>query len=81
MNCQRCESDRVLIIGGHGQDRFYATFQDYEKDGYAPHIENVCGGDDINIEVCLECGQMQGTWPVKENPPDEDDRWKKTKNA
>ena len=41
-----------------------APYLDYEHDGYLPELPNVGGGDDVEIEICLECGQVQGEWPV-----------------
>jgi DNA-directed RNA polymerase subunit RPC12/RpoP len=34
-------------------------------DGYLPNIKNLGGGDDLEISVCLDCGQAQGDWPVE----------------
>jgi hypothetical protein len=36
-------------------------------DGYAPLIPKVCGGDDINIAFCLDCGQIQNFTPLSDN--------------
>ena len=63
MNCQRCNSDRVLIGGGKSSDLNDFRFKDVHKDGYVPGVENVGGGDYYEIKVCLECGQTQGKWP------------------
>ena len=75
MSCQNCESDRIFKIDGKCSDLCSALFkgQDVESD-YAPYIDNVCGGDYIRVTVCLECGQVQGKFPV-ESPdmPIEDD--------
>ena len=32
-------------------------------DGYLPYISDICGGDDVDIKICMECGQTQGTFP------------------
>ena len=68
MTCQRCESDRLLRVDGHSEDRASAYFKDQSREAdYLPYIDDICGGDDFSITVCLECGQMQGTFP-KEDP-------------
>lgn len=66
--CQQCESERVIFVQGHGKDLNYisAPYLKYEHDGYLPDIPNVGGGDDIEVNVCLECGQVQGKWPVSD---------------
>ena len=61
--CQRCNSDRLLSGGGKSSDMNHFNYKDVDRGGYVPYIENVGGGDDIYIEVCLECGQLQGAWP------------------
>lgn len=81
MKCQRCGSDRVLCGGGKSSDMndFYVGDQAVWHDGstrtdkkpgvacYVPYNLNIGGGDYIEIAVCLDCGQMQGTWPVPDN--------------
>jgi hypothetical protein len=37
-----------------------------EKEGYAPQINNVCGGDDTDFELCATCGKLHGFTPVTE---------------
>lgn len=38
-----------------------------EIEGYLPHDLGIGGGDDVDITVCLDCGQLQGTWPLPES--------------
>ena len=61
--CQNCQSDRLFKISSHGKDMHGWEFRGRRGNGYAPFVEGICGGDDTNITVCLECGQLQGTWP------------------
>lgn len=35
--------------------------------GYAPSLSDICENDYTDLSVCLECGQLQGTFP-KETP-------------
>lgn len=68
MACQSCESERVISVGGKASDMHFvaAPHLDYEHDGYLPSIPNIGGGDYTEFDVCLECGQVQGEWPVSD---------------
>jgi len=59
---------------GKCSDQAFASMQEseHEHDGYAPDIDNVCDGDDIQFEVCLDCGQMQGEWPLEKTEFEEE---------
>lgn len=63
MNCKRCNSKRVLSLMSHASDRHVAELNGKEKIGYAPEIQGICGGDDTNLDICLDCGQVQGIFP------------------
>ena len=65
MKCQSCNSENIVDICGHSKDLAQIEYKGITREGYLPEIENICGGDDIQIKVCLECGQMQGSWPAK----------------
>lgn len=65
MACVRCKSARVLDIGGKCSDMCsWKIGAGREREGYAPRIPDICGGDYIEISVCLDCGQAQGSFPV-----------------
>jgi hypothetical protein len=66
MHCQRCNSDRVLTISGKCSDCCNWMYKDKEQNGYAPIGMGVDGGDYISITYCLECGQLQGDFPISE---------------
>jgi hypothetical protein len=36
-----------------------------EHVGYAPAIAGICDDDDLFPTICLDCGQVQGVFPVK----------------
>ena len=65
MNCQRCQSKRVLVVYAHCSDCCSYGIGYAEHDGYVPRDLGIGGGDDVEIEVCLDCGQMQGEYPIK----------------
>lgn len=65
MKCQRCSSERILDMSGKCSDCFGFSLGGKEKDScYVPSDMNVGGGDYISLCVCLDCGQIQGEWPV-----------------
>lgn len=75
MKCQKCGSDRIMYINGKTSDNCWCEYEDFELDGYVPSdIGLKCNsGDYIKMKYCLECGQIQGTWPVEE--PDFYEGW------
>ena len=72
MKCQRCSSARILSAFGHCVDSFSASLAGQRYDGYVPSKLGIGGGDDMNIKVCMSCGQLQGTWPNDNNLPEAD---------
>lgn len=64
MNCQKCNSERVLNYSGKCSDMFFGNVGNKEIDGYVPDDANIGGGDYLKGKLCLDCGQMQGTFPV-----------------
>lgn len=65
--CQSCGENRVLSIYSHPSDLNNVRYtKGRRKEGNLPYIEPIGGGDDINIAICLECGQVQGEFPVPE---------------
>lgn len=66
MHCQRCGSDRVLTISGKCSDCSNAMYKDREHDGYVLYGVGLGGGDYIEATVCMECGQLQGEFPISE---------------
>jgi len=66
MTCQRCKSTRILSIHAHGRDCNVFRIYGYEHEGYVPGEFHIGCGDDVEFEMCLECGQVQGTFPIKQ---------------
>lgn len=63
VRCQRCGAERVLSVLSHASDRHCVSMNGVELTGYLPFDLGVGGGDDLEIKVCLECGQQQGQFP------------------
>ena len=66
MNCQKCSSDRIVSINAKCSDCCFTRYQHYETDGYVPSEFGVGGGDYIELELCIECGTVQGSFPLPE---------------
>ena len=80
MACQKCNSERVAEIGGKCSDRFHAYIGDRETSGYVDHDLGIGGGNYIEFNLCLDCGQVQGEFPLPptfletgKNPDDDED--------
>jgi len=72
MNCDndKCNSDRVMSISGKCSDMFNCNYNNKTYNGYVPQtiiIGNGGYGDYIRFEFCLECGKIQGKFPIKED--------------
>lgn len=67
MNCQRCNSNRVLYASAHCSDLGVFSIHDQEHVGYVPEDLGVGGGDDMEVHLCLDCGQAQGKWPLPQS--------------
>ena len=63
MACQKCKSVRVACIGAKCSDLCFISLGGKDHDGYMPRDMGIGGGDYVEFELCLECGQVQGTWP------------------
>lgn len=70
MTCAKCGSHRIADVSAKCSDMF--TLETDGQDG--KHIEhvgyvlpdiNIGGGDYVRFTYCLQCGYMQGQWPVK----------------
>lgn len=59
MACQRCNSDRVASISSKSSDLNCVSFNAREKNGYVPEGMGIGGGDYVEFDWCLDCGQIQ----------------------
>ena len=56
-----CTHERTLRLSAKCSDLCFAVFPDgTEKDGYAPDIEGLGGGDYVEVTVCIDCKQVVG---------------------
>lgn len=72
MSCQRCKSERTAEVSAKCSDMFSAALKPGQKqiEGYVPSDLGIGGGDYVEFRFCLDCGQIQGTFPL---PPAEDE--------
>lgn len=79
MKCQLCKSLKIYHFNAHSKDLSSVVEEngEYEHDGYFPKVKNICDGDDLDITICLNCGQVQGDFPVsiEEDEDEDDDEW------
>lgn len=64
MKCDACGSARLFEVGGKSSDCNNWTYNGRSGRGYLPQVENICGGDYYEFTACLECGKIQGKFPV-----------------
>ena len=61
--CSRCGSSRVLRVTGKVADLCTMALLAESRTGEVDPSLGVGSGDYLRFRVCLDCGQMQGTWP------------------
>ena len=71
MACDKCNSKRVVSISAKCSDLCSSSFQGHEKQGYVPDAIGVGGGDYADFSYCLDCGKLQGSFPVTQDKVNE----------
>ena len=64
MSCQRCESERVASVTAKCGDCSGVNLGGNENEGYVPNDMGIGSGDYVEFSWCLDCGQLQGTFPL-----------------
>ena len=75
MKCQRCNSKRLFKIDGKSSDRNIVEYDGKTYVNMYVPMDAGIGSDDsdcIVITYCLDCGQIQGEFPVYPDLADED---------
>jgi hypothetical protein len=65
MTCS-CGSKRIAKVVAKCSDCCFVTMGDKEHDGYVPKDMNIGGGDYIRMKYCMDCGKIQGDFPLPE---------------
>ena len=68
MNCE-CGSERLTYISAKCNDSFLANFDNIRYAGYVNPAFGIGDGDYIEFTFCLDCGRIQGEFPIR-NPDD-----------
>ena len=66
MACQQCKSERLLNVNAKCNDCCDVYYKDESLVGYVPRNLQIGGGDCIEFVLCMECGQVQGKFPIPE---------------
>ena len=64
MICDNCASPRIAQINAKCSDLCFVDIGGTEHDGYVPRDMGIGGGDYLEIDLCLNCGHVQGEWPL-----------------
>ncbi len=67
--CKSCEtSGRLVTIQAHCSDSFYLEYENKDHyEGYVPaNIGLGTDSDDVCLTYCLECGTIQGDFPISD---------------
>lgn len=64
MNCDKCDSKRILRVSSKPSDCSSVTLGDVSHDGYLPKDLGIGGGDYVEFNLCLDCGKVQGKFPL-----------------
>jgi hypothetical protein len=61
-----CKHERVIIMSAKADDRqgYAVPHLAIDKQGYAPFIDGLCGGDYVELTVCLDCGTVVNFKPM-----------------
>ena len=78
----KCGSHRIASVNAKCSDMCHVEIEDEkgfvnESQDYAPKDMNIGGGDYIRFAYCLDCGTIQGSFPLEQTglevPEDSDD--------
>lgn len=66
MACTSCYSNgnRIVSVTAKCSDLCVISFKDKQQQGYVPLDLGIGGGDYVEITFCLDCGKIQGTFPL-----------------
>lgn len=69
MSCDNCNSIRIVSVVAKCSDMCHASFGNTEHEGYAPQEIGISDSEDyLQFSYCLDCGKIQGNFPIEEDP-------------
>jgi hypothetical protein len=63
-NCQKCTSSRIANLCAKCSDLCCWTDANVDHEGYVPSNVGIGSDDYVEFDYCLDCGQIQGTFPI-----------------
>ena len=65
--CQDCEGRRLMVLKAYDFGGYsYGMVGEELRNGLLPDaLEQLTSYNDLLLVICLDCGQLQGTWPVE----------------
>jgi hypothetical protein len=54
----------VIGVSGKTSDLFHSVYKKEEITDYVPRDMGIGGGDYMEFSYCLECGKIQGKFPL-----------------
>ena len=61
--CQRCKQNTIMHVVAKCSDMYCGDHAEGENGSYVPSGLGIGSGDYIDFKLCLNCGQVQDTWP------------------
>ena len=67
-NCDKCQSERVVFVGGLSAYRSYVLINAKDDDNYIPSDFGLGEYGAFEFNLCLNCGKIQGQFPRPMTP-------------
>jgi len=64
--CSKCFSRRVVTVDAKCSDLCNISLRGKKVNGTPPADMGIGGGDYVSFSYCLDCGQIQGEFPLSE---------------
>ena len=64
IKCQTCDGARLCYVRVKSSDQNILDLPHASHQGYVPRDMNIGGDDYLRMIYCLDCGQIQGDWPL-----------------
>jgi len=64
--CTTCSSNRIAVVSGKTSDCCFYSYKGQQHNGYVPSKVGIGYSDYIDFNYCLECGKIQGDFPVSD---------------
>jgi len=72
LNCRECGSGRTAHVLARCSDMCGVQVSGRRHHGYVPRDLGIGGGDDVQFTYCLDCGRIQGAFPLSPTSLEED---------